>query len=71
MNPGRYHVTLTSAGRRVQQGWWASEATARRKFTSWIGEHSALPDARVTLVNEETGEELAAWPDPAVVSGGS
>lgn len=43
-------------------GWWGSEATARRKFTSWIGEYGSMPGARVILVDEETGEKLAAWP---------
>ncbi|WP_060905263.1 hypothetical protein [Streptomyces scabiei] len=58
----RYHLTLTSSGRRVLQGWWGSEATARRKFTSWIGEHGAMPGARVTLVDEGTGAMLTTWP---------
>jgi hypothetical protein len=47
-------------------GWWWSEATARRKFPSWVGGYGTLPDARVTLVDEETGETLASWPDPVV-----
>lgn len=64
----RYHLTLTSDGRPVMHGWWASEATARRKFTAWVGERGQL-GARVTLVDEETGETVAAW--PGVVSGGS
>lgn len=58
----RYHLTLTSAGRLVQQGWWGSEATARRKFRDWIGEWGELPDARVTLIDEETGTLLTEWP---------
>lgn len=62
VNPDRFHLTLTSAGRPVQHGWWASEVTARRKFTAWIGEHGNLPGARVTLVDEETGATLTAWP---------
>lgn len=44
-------------------GWWGSETTARRKFTSWVGEYSTLPDARITLADEETGETLTTWPD--------
>jgi hypothetical protein len=63
VNPDRYHLTLTSADRPVQHGWWASEATARRKFTAWIGEYGTLPGVRVTLVDEETGETLTTWPD--------
>ena len=69
-DPGRYHLTLSSGGRPVQHGWWGSEETARDKFRRWIGEHGSLPDARVTLVDEETGEELSSWPKP-VVGGGS
>lgn len=61
--PGRYHLTLTTAGRTVQQGWWGSEATARRKFSTWVGAHGAIPDARVTLVDEETGTVLTTWPE--------
>jgi hypothetical protein len=68
-NDGRFHLPLTSAGDPVQHGWWGSEATARRKFTSWIGEWGELPEARVVLVDEETGEMLDSW--PGVVSGGS
>lgn len=63
MNPERYHVTLTSAGRPVMQGWWGSEETARDKFRDWIGEQGSMPDARVTLVDEETGETLTTWPE--------
>lgn len=68
-NPGRYRLTLTTAGRPVQHGWWGSEETARSKFTRWIGEYGAMPGARVTLVDEETGEELDSW--PGVVGGPS
>jgi hypothetical protein len=59
----RYHLTLTSDGRTVMHGWWESEETARRKFTSWIGEHSGMADARVTLTDEVMGETLTTWPD--------
>ncbi|MGY1579124.1 hypothetical protein [Streptomyces sp. MN13] len=65
MNPERYHLTLTSVGRLVQHGWWASEETARRKFSGWVGEYGTLPDARITLTDEETGETLTMWPDQA------
>ncbi|WP_171109227.1 MULTISPECIES: hypothetical protein [unclassified Streptomyces] len=61
-DPERYHLLLTSASRPVQHGWWGSEATARRKFSSWVGEYGSLPDARITLVDEETGETLTEWP---------
>lgn len=66
-DPGRYHLLLTSGGRPVQHGWWGSEETARDKFRRWVGEHGGLPDARVTLVDEETGATLTTW--PGVVSG--
>ncbi|MFG2352560.1 hypothetical protein [Streptomyces sp. NPDC048521] len=61
--PGRYHLLLTSGGRPVQHGWWGSEATARRKFTRWIGEYGSMPDARVALTDEETGTVLTSWPE--------
>lgn len=60
--PGRYHLLLTTAGRPMQHGWWPVEATARAKFTTWIGSCSGLPEPRVTLVDEETGRVLATWP---------
>ncbi|MFD5491653.1 hypothetical protein ACFWH4_01595 [Streptomyces sp. NPDC127091] len=63
MNSERFHLTLTSAGRPVQHGWWASEPTARSKFVAWIGEWGDLPDARVTLTDEETGTTLTTWPE--------
>ena len=66
-HPGRYHLLLTSGGQSVQHGWWDLEATARRKFTAWVGDWGQ-PGARVTLTDEETGEQLDEW--PAVVSPG-
>jgi hypothetical protein len=68
MHPARYHLTLTSAGRPVAHGWWGSEAVARGKFKTWVGDWGR-PGARVTLVDEETGAELDSWPRPGVVSG--
>jgi hypothetical protein len=65
MRPDRYHLLLASAGRPVQHGWWAREETARAKFTRWVGEYGALPDARVTLTDEETSETLTTWPAEA------
>jgi hypothetical protein len=68
--PGRYHLLLTSHGQPIQHGWWESEATARRKFSRWIGSVDTMPEPRVTLVDEETGEQLEVWPDDSpVVSG--
>ncbi|MFD5795578.1 hypothetical protein ACFWIO_18970 [Streptomyces diastatochromogenes] len=71
VNPGRYHLLLTSIGRPVQHGWWQNEETARRKFTRWIGEYGNMPQPRVPLTDEDAGERLASWPEenPGVVSG--
>lgn len=63
MHPERFHLTLTSASRPVLQGWWADEAVARGKFTTWIGQHGSIAGARVVLVDEETGAVLTTWPD--------
>ncbi|MFI5681330.1 hypothetical protein [Streptomyces cellulosae] len=63
MKPERFHLTLASAGHPVMQGWWGNEATPRRMISVWLGNWSALPGARVTLVDEETGETLTSWPD--------
>jgi hypothetical protein len=61
MQSDRFHLLLSSAGRPVQHGWWASEMTARAKFTRWTVQHGSLPDARVTLADEETGSVLTDW----------
>ncbi|MGX4694340.1 hypothetical protein [Streptomyces sp. JNUCC 63] len=60
--PQRYYLTLTAGSRIVLQGWWASEATARRKFSGWVGAYGHLHGVRITLVDEETGQTLASWP---------
>ena len=65
MTPGRFHLILTSGGRPVQHGWWGNEATARDKFRRWVGAVGKMPEPQVTLVDEETGEELASWPGAA------
>jgi len=67
LSPDRFHLLLTADGRETMHGWWSSEATARRKFTRWVGEYSDLLGARVTLVDETTGETLTEW--PGVVGG--
>lgn len=59
----RYHLTLASTGGPVMHGYWSTRATADRKFRSWIGEHGGVAGARVTLVDEETGETLTVWPE--------
>ncbi|MFD0053015.1 hypothetical protein ACFVHR_04725 [Streptomyces sp. NPDC127168] len=64
MTPGRFHLTLTAAGREMLHGWWASEPVARTKFTAWVGRHGDRPGARITLTDDETSETLTTWPDP-------
>jgi hypothetical protein len=61
----RYHLSLTLDGAPAMQGWWASEATARRQFRGWIGERGSMPGVRITLVDEETGLLLESWPAEA------
>lgn len=65
MNPDRFHLTLATAGRPAVQGWWARESTARDMLPVWVGRWGDLPDARVTLVDEETGTTLTEWPETA------
>ncbi|MFF7147438.1 hypothetical protein ACFZAO_05115 [Streptomyces griseoaurantiacus] len=62
--PGRYHVTLTAEGRRVLDGWWNDEITARRKVRSLVGEQGR-DGVVVTLVDTVSGETLTTWPEPA------
>lgn len=62
-NPDRFHLTLSLDGRPALDGWWGSETTARKKWAEAVGEYRR-DGARITLVDEETGEELAAWPEP-------
>ncbi|MEV7364228.1 hypothetical protein [Streptomyces sp. NPDC091299] len=61
-DPGRYRVTLTAEGEPVMLGWWDLEATARRKYARLIGEQGSRAGAHVSLVDTETGNELASWP---------
>ena len=67
--PDRYHLTLSSAGRPAMHGWWADRAVADRKLLEWIGEYGSMPDARITLIDEDTGETLTDW--PGIVGGDS
>jgi hypothetical protein len=60
---GRYHVALTLGGEPAMDGWWADRKIARCQFTAWIGERGSMPGVRITLVDEETGLLLEAWPD--------
>jgi hypothetical protein len=63
-DPGRYHLLHTINDRPVQHGWWNQEETAREKFRDCVGLYGA-PGARITLTDEDTGEQLAIWPDEA------
>lgn len=63
MNPGRYHLLLTSDGRPVQHGWWTSEEGARGKFRRWVGKVGNTLAPRVALTDEETGAVLTSWPE--------
>jgi hypothetical protein len=65
VNDERYHLTLTAAGRPMMQGWWGNEETPRGMIPVWVGSWGDLPDARVTLFDEETGETLTTWPGEA------
>ena len=62
MNPERYHLTLTTAGRPMMQGWWGIETVARARFRDWVGDWGR-PGARITLVDEETDAVLTRWPE--------
>ncbi|WP_306192154.1 MULTISPECIES: hypothetical protein [unclassified Streptomyces] len=53
---------MTASDCLVMQGWWESEETARRKFTSWVGEYGSMPGARITLTDEQQGSVLTTWP---------
>lgn len=61
-DPQRYHLVLTLDCRPAMHGWWGSEATARRRFSAWIGERGSMPGARITLTDEKEQRVLAAWP---------
>jgi hypothetical protein len=65
VNPGRFHLTLFVDGDPATQGWWPLESTARDQLPVWVGSWGSLPDARITLVDEETGATLTTWPDEA------
>lgn len=59
--PNRYHLPLAAGGRPVQHGWWGSEEIARDKFRRWLGKYGSMPDANLTLADEQTGLALARW----------
>ncbi len=62
-DPRDFYLTLTSAGRPVMHGWWSDEATAERKFSEWIGSHSAIEAAAVVLAEQSVDGErvLMSW----------
>ncbi|MFF9607644.1 hypothetical protein ACF1GY_36185 [Streptomyces sp. NPDC014684] len=62
-SPDRYYLLLACEGRPVQRGWWGSEAIARRKLRTWVGEYGSLPGVQITLTDEKTAATLATWPD--------
>jgi prophage tail gpP-like protein len=64
-DPERYRLTLHLDGRRVLDGWWDSEKTARRKFTATVGDYGR-DGAEVALVDTASGETIASWPTPVV-----
>jgi hypothetical protein len=43
-------------------GWWESEATARRKFASTVGDYGR-DGARIVLTDTVTGATLTTWPE--------
>ncbi|MFB7714066.1 hypothetical protein [Streptomyces sp. NPDC056105] len=51
------------------QGWWAELASAERKFTSRIGSHSAITEAKIIpsgRSGDDNHEALKRWPDNQV-----
>lgn len=63
-DPMRFHLTLASSDRPVMHGWWIDQATAERKFSEWIGSHSAIEGAAVALAERSVDGErvLMSWP---------
>jgi hypothetical protein len=45
----RFHLTLSSAGRLVMQGWWGKLSTAEHQYLSWIGLWGSIDDALIVL----------------------
>jgi hypothetical protein len=65
-DPERYRLTLYLDGRPALDGWWALEATARRKWSELVGEYG-VDGARIVLVDrEDGGRVVASWPEPVV-----
>ncbi|MER8226487.1 hypothetical protein ABTZ58_39595 [Streptomyces sp. NPDC094143] len=53
----RFHLTLSSAGQLVMQGWWGKQATAEHQYRSWIGLRGRIDDARIGLAERAAGGE--------------
>ncbi|MFI5473239.1 hypothetical protein ACIA6D_23735 [Streptomyces cacaoi] len=64
MTADRYRLTLTSDGRPMMRGWWASDDAARVQLAVWVGSWGELPGARITLDDQEMGETVTTWPEP-------
>jgi hypothetical protein len=69
----RFHLTLSSAGQLVMQGWWGKEATAEHQYRSWIGSWGGINDARIVLAKRAAGGErvISSWsqtPEPPLLS---
>ncbi|MER5875415.1 hypothetical protein ABT119_05740 [Streptomyces sp. NPDC001910] len=59
----RYHLLLTLDGRPAMHGWWSEESTARRQFSSWVGERGDMPGVRIVLIDEDDGTVIHRWPE--------
>ena len=59
---GRYRVTVEVDGQPVIRGWWDEGTVADGKVIRWIGRHGGRAGARITLVDEGTGETVTSWP---------
>lgn len=59
---GRYRLLLMLEDKPAMHGWWAEESTAYDQLPVWVGKWG-VPGARITLVDTETGETLAEWPE--------
>ncbi|MGV9427111.1 hypothetical protein ACWDO7_22845 [Streptomyces sp. NPDC003656] len=62
--PARYHLLLAIDGRPTLHGWWDDETVAHGKHTELVSEHGR-PGVHVTLTDEDNGDTLATWPEPA------
>ncbi|MGW3152132.1 hypothetical protein ACWDG1_47680 [Streptomyces sp. NPDC001177] len=63
MDDQRYHLLLAAESQPTMHGWWVREATARSKFSRWVGDYGTMPGVRIPLVDEETSKTLTTWPE--------